>query len=253
MTPDSLTARVAALLASRPPSWPVHPLPLNDGDLARMIDHTLLRPDATPEAVETLCAEARQHGFASACVAPVHVRDAVRLLHGSGVRVCTVIGFPLGAVTTATKGFEASRALLDGAEELDMVLPVGLLKAGRTGEVLADIRTVTGVARTAGAVTKVILETALLTDAEKAAACLLALEAGADFVKTSTGFASAGATTDDVGLLRHVVRAAAGVKAAGGIRTRDQALAMIAHGATRLGTSAGVAILHATGDSRGGY
>jgi deoxyribose-phosphate aldolase len=243
MTPYSLTARVAALLASRPPSWPVHPLPANDGALARMIDHTLLRPDATPEAVETLCAEARQHGFASVCVAPLHVRDTARLLHGSGVRVCTVIGFPLGAAATATKGFEASRALLDGAGELDMVLQVGLLKAGRTAEVLEDIRTVTGVARTAGAVTKVILETALLTDEEKVVACLLAREAGADFVKTSSGFAPSGATTADVALLRHAVGTAMGVKASGGIRTREAALTMIVHGASRLGTSAGVAIL----------
>jgi len=243
MTPDSLNARVEAILASRLPSPPARPAPADDAALARMIDHTLLKADATPAAVETLCAEAREHRFGAVCVNPVHVPLASRLLHGSDVRVCTVIGFPLGASAAATKGFEASRALLDGATELDMVIPVGLLKAGRTDDVLEHIRAVARVARSRGAVTKIILETALLTDAEKAAGCLLAREAEADFVKTSTGFGPAGATTADVALLRHAVGSAMGVKASGGIRTREDALAMIAHGADRLGTSAGPAIL----------
>ena len=219
-------------------------------ELARLIDHTALKPDTTEARIRTLCEEARRYGFAAVCVNPCYVPLASELLQGSEVAVCTVVGFPLGANRTAIKAAEAEQAIRDGAAELDMVQNIGLLKSGRLREVLEDIRAVVEVARAARPpagrdriLVKVILETALLTDAEKETACRLALEAGADFVKTSTGFAGGGATVEDVALMRRVVGDRMGVKASGGIRTRAQAEALVAAGASRLGTSAGVALV----------
>jgi len=219
-------------------------------ELARLIDHTALKPDTTEARIRTLCEEARRYGFAAVCVNPCYVPLAAELLRGSTVAVCTVGGFPLGANRTAIKAAEAEQAIRDGAAELDMVLNIGFLKSGRLREVLEDIRAVVDVARAARPpagrdriLVKVILETALLTDAEKETACRLALEAGADFVKTSTGFAGGGATVEDVALMRRVVGDRMGVKASGGIRTRAQAEALVAAGASRLGTSAGVALI----------
>ncbi len=219
-------------------------------ELARLIDHTALKPDTTEARIRTLCDEARHYGFAAVCVNPCYVPLAAELLQDSPVAVCTVVGFPLGANRTAIKAAEAEQAIRDGAAELDMVLNLGLLKSGRHRAVLEDIRAVVDVARQAPPppgrdriLVKVILETALLTDAEKEHACRLALEAGADFVKTSTGFAGGGATVEDVALMRRVVGDRMGVKASGGIRTRAQAEALVAAGASRLGTSAGVALV----------
>ncbi len=219
-------------------------------ELARLIDHTALKPDTTEARIRTLCDEARHYGFAAVCVNPCYVPLAAELLQDSPVAVCTVVGFPLGANRTAIKAAEAEQAIRDGAAELDMVLNIGFLKSGQLREVLEDIRAVVEVARAARPpagrdriLVKVILETALLTDAEKEHACRLALEAGADFVKTSTGFAGGGATVEDVALMRRVVGDRVGVKASGGIRTRAQAEALVAAGASRLGTSAGVALV----------
>ncbi len=219
-------------------------------ELARLIDHTALKPDTTEARIRTLCEEARRYGFAAVCVNPCYVPLAAELLQDSPVAVCTVVGFPLGVNRTAIKAAEAEQAIRDGAAELDMVLNIGLLKSGRHRAVLEDIRAVVDVARQAPPpsgrdriLVKVILETALLTDAEKEHACRLALEAGADFVKTSTGFAGGGATVEDVALMRRVVGDRMGVKASGGIRTRAQAEALVAAGASRLGTSAGVALV----------
>ncbi len=217
--------------------------PLDNSTLAGMIDHTLLKPDATPEQITRLCEEARTHHFASVCVNPVNVRQAAELLHGSGVKVCSVAGFPLGASLPEVKAYEAQKAIEDGATEVDMVINIGALKAGQDVQVLADIRQVVEVAHAADALVKVIIETCLLTDAEKVRASLLAKQAGADYVKTSTGFSTAGATAADVALMRKTVGPQMGVKAAGGIRTRQDAEAMVEAGATRLGASAGVKIL----------
>ena len=217
--------------------------PLTRAELARLIDHTLLKPEATPAQIERLCAEARTHGFASVCVNPTHVRLAARLLRGSGVAVCSVVGFPLGAGLPQVKAFEAAEVVRLGAGEVDMVLNIGALKAGDHALVLRDIRAVVRAARAGGALVKVILETCLLTDDEKRAACRLVQQARADFVKTSTGFSTGGATVADVALMRAAVGPKMGVKAAGGIRSLAEAQAMVAAGATRLGTSAGVALL----------
>ncbi len=229
-------------------------------ELARLIDHTALKPDTTEARIRTLCDEARRYGFAAVCVNPCYVPLAAELLQGSAVAVCTVVGFPLGANRTAIKAAEAEQAIRDGAAELDMVLNIGFLKSGRLQEVLEDIRAVVDVARAARppagrdrTLVKVILETALLTDAEKETACRLALEAGADFVKTSTGFAGGGATVEDVALMRRVVGDRMGVKASGGIRTRAQAEALVAAGANRLGTSAGVALIQDTASDPESY
>ncbi len=211
-------------------------------DLGPYIDHTLLKPDATDAEVTALCAEAREHRFASVCLNPIWVRRASELLSGSGVLVCTVIGFPLGANHPDVKAFEARRALQDGAQELDMVIEIGALKSRDYRLVERDIRGVVDAARCRAAV-KVIIETALLSRDEKVAACSLAKAAGADFVKTSTGFAAAGATVEDVRLMREVVGDEMGVKAAGGIRDPETALAMVAAGATRIGASASVKIV----------
>lgn len=223
-----------------------------DRALARYIDHTLLKPDATSRQVEQLCAEAREYHFASVCVNPTFVPLCARLLRGSDVVVCTVIGFPLGATTIETKAFEARQAIRDGAREVDMVLAIGRLKAGENEYVRRDIARVVEAAHDGGALCKVILETALLTDEEKVIASTLAVRAKADFVKTSTGFASGGATVHDVALMRAAVGQAAGVKASGGIKGLSDAQALIAAGATRIGASAGVRIVaEARGEAAG--
>lgn len=213
-------------------------------ELARLIDHTLLRPEATREQVIALCQEARTYHFASVCVNPAYVALAVDMLAGvEDVLVCTVIGFPLGATLPAVKAFEAEQVIALGAREVDMVQNVGALKSGDLDLVRQDMVAVVEVAHAHGALCKVILETALLTDEEKIAACNLARDVGADFVKTSTGFGPGGATVHDVALMRQTVGPTMGVKASGGIRTYADALAMIRAGATRIGASAGVRIL----------
>ncbi|NLE76181.1 MAG: deoxyribose-phosphate aldolase [Chloroflexi bacterium] len=216
---------------------------LSPSAVAAYIDHTLLKPEATPGQVEALCAEARAHRFAAVCLNPCYVPLAAGLLQGSPVAVCTVVGFPLGATLAEVKAHEADRCLALGAREVDMVICVGALKAGQDAQVQADIHGVVQAAQAHGGLVKVIIEAALLTEAEKVRACQLAQAAGAHFVKTSTGFGPGGATVDDVALMRRVVGGALGVKAAGGIRTYAQALAMIEAGATRIGASAGVAIV----------
>lgn len=212
-------------------------------DLASHIDHTLLKPEAAEGDIRKLCSEAREHNFVAVCVNPVWVSLAATELRGTPVKVCTVIGFPLGATTTLTKQIEARDAIAAGALELDMVLCLGALKSGRTDLVRRDIEAVVQISE-GRALVKVILETALLTHAEKLEACALAKAAGAHFVKTSTGFAGGGATVEDVRLMREAVGPLMGVKASGGIRDRETALAMIAAGASRIGASASIAILN---------
>jgi deoxyribose-phosphate aldolase len=213
--------------------------------LAGLIDHTLLKPDATPDKISQLCAEALQYHFASVCVNPTNVSLCAQLLKGSTVKVCTVIGFPLGANTTQVKVFEAMCAIADGAAEVDMVINIGGLKSGNRALVKSDIEAVTAAAHQAGAITKVIIETALLTDDEKVTACLLAKDAGADFVKTSTGFSGGGANVHDIELMRKTVGPKMGVKASGGVHDLAEARALVAAGATRIGASAGVKIVQA--------
>jgi deoxyribose-phosphate aldolase len=213
-------------------------------EIARYIDHTLLRPDATAFQIETLCTEAAEHVFASVCVNPCWVKACAKRLRGTPVKVCTVIGFPLGANAPEVKALEARRAIRDGAGEIDMVINVGALKSGDDALVLADIRGVVDAGRDGGALVKVIIETALLTDEEKVRACVLARRARADFVKTSTGFASGGATAADVALMAEATRGARmGVKASGGVKSLGDLRAMVEAGATRIGASAGVRIL----------
>jgi deoxyribose-phosphate aldolase len=211
--------------------------------VASMIDHTLLKPDATRANIEELCREAAQFKFATVCVNPTWVAQAARLLAGTGVKVCSVVGFPLGATTADVKAYETRRAIFDGAGEIDMVINVGALKSDDLRVVECDIQSVTGPCRDAGALSKVIIEAALLTDDEKVTACTLAKAAGADYVKTSTGFGPGGATAADVALMRRIVGAEMGVKAAGGVRDLEGMKAMIAAGATRVGASAGVKIV----------
>jgi deoxyribose-phosphate aldolase len=211
--------------------------------LARMIDHTNLRPEATREQIVRLCREAREHGFFAVVVNPDHVKLAVEELDQRDVKVATVIGFPLGATLTSVKRFEVNETLRLGAHEIDMVLNLGALKSGNREHALDDIRAVAEVTHDRGALLKVILETGLLTDDEKKLACELSVTAGADYVKTSTGFLGGGAIVTDVTLMRQVVGPKLGVKASGGIRTAATALAMIAAGASRLGTSSGIEIV----------
>ena len=215
----------------------------HDLDIAAMIDHTLLKPDATPDQIAQLCYEARKYGFASVCINPGHVKLCADLLRGSNVKVCTVIGFPLGATSPEAKVYETETALRDGATEIDMVINIGALKGGDNTWVARDIRGVVETAHNARAIVKVIIETSLLTDEEKVTACLLAKQAGADYVKTSTGFAGGGATVEDVALMRRVVGPEMGVKASGGVRTFEEARSMVQAGATRIGASAGVKIV----------
>lgn len=214
-------------------------------DLARYIDHTILKPDATAAEIDKLCAEAKEYRFAAVCINPTWVRRAADNLRGTDVAVASVIGFPFGASTTDIKAAEARRAIRDGASEIDMVINIGALKSGMRDLVREDIARVADACRESGAHSKVIIETALLTDEEKVVACRLAQQAKADFVKTSTGYASGGATVYDVALMREAVGPRMGIKAAGGIRTAEDARDMIAAGATRIGASAGIRIVTA--------
>jgi deoxyribose-phosphate aldolase len=219
-------------------------------EVAAMIDHTILKADATKEEVLQICREAKQYQFATVCVNAGWVAVAADELKGSGVGITTVVGFPLGATTTASKAAEAKFAIADGATEVDMVLNIGLLKSGDLEGVQRDVA---GVAEAVKglAVLKVILETGLLTDEEKVAACEICVKAGADFVKTSTGFGKGGATVEDIALMRRTVGPDLGVKASGGVRDRETALQMISAGATRIGASSGIAIV--TGGKGEGY
>lgn len=214
-----------------------------DQKVARMIDHTLLKPDATPDEIRTLCSEARTYSFASVCINPCYVKMCRDLLRGSVVKVCTVIGFPLGSTTTEVKRAEAEQAIQNGAEEIDMVINVGMLKQGEYDYVFNDINQVVLAGKRSRVLSKVIIETALLTDEEKIKACVLSKKAKADFVKTSTGFSKGGATAGDIALMRLVVGSDMGVKASGGVRTAEDARAMIASGADRIGASASVKIV----------
>ena len=214
-------------------------------DLAGMIDHTMLKSEATTSEIEKLCDEARKFSFASVCINPSYVSLCAKLLRGTDVKVCTVIGFPLGATLTAVKAFETEHAIRDGAGEVDMVINVGMLKSKQYDYVENDIFAVVSTAKRYRVLSKVILETGLLTDEEKVKGCVLAKRAGADFVKTSTGFGKGGATVGDIALMRRVVGSAMGVKASGGVRSREDALAMVAHGADRIGASASVKIVSA--------
>ena len=223
------------------------------GDLAHYIDHTLLRPDASAADIDRLCAEAAEHRFAAVCINPTWVHRAAENLRGTDVAVASVIGFPFGAGTTEVKALEARRAIRDGAREIDMVINIGALKSGMLDAVRDDIARVSDACREAGAANKVIIETALLTDEEKVIACQLARQAKADFVKTSTGYASGGATVFDVALMRETVGPTMGVKAAGGIRTAEDVQDMIAAGATRIGASAGVKIVTGEKGAHGNY
>jgi deoxyribose-phosphate aldolase len=219
-------------------------------DMARYIDHTALKPETTASDIDALCQEAEQYGFASVCVNPAWVKRAAADLRGSEVKVCSVVGFPLGAATSEIKAMETRRAIRDGAREVDMVINVGALRSADYETVSTDIEKVVDSAHEAGAIVKVILETALLTDEEKVIASSLARKAKADFVKTSTGFSGGGATVYDVALMRETVGPDMGVKASGGVRTASDVEDMIAAGATRIGASAGVQIVG--GDEGGG-
>jgi deoxyribose-phosphate aldolase len=218
-------------------------------EIARRIDHTLLKPDATREQIETLCREAREHGFATVCVNPTWVRLCADLLRGSETRVCTVAGFPLGATPPEVKAYEAGRVVEDGAAEVDMVMNVGALKSRDYRLVERDVAGVVAACHPRGASVKVIIEAALLTDDEKVKACVLSRVAGADFVKTSTGFGPGGATAADVALMRRVVGPSMGVKAAGGVRDLKAAQAMLEAGADRIGASVGVKIIQEAAQS----
>lgn len=216
---------------------------LTAAEIARLIDHTILKADASRDEVEKVCREALQYNFASVCVNPWNAPQASEILRGSDVKVCATVGFPLGATLPEVKVFETQRAIFHGAQEIDMVINIGALKSGQLAVVEADIRGVVEASHAGGAICKVIIETCLLTREEKIRATLAAKNAGADFVKTSTGFSTAGATPDDVRLMRETVGPGTGVKAAGGVRTLEDLLKMVEAGATRIGASAGVKIV----------
>jgi len=237
---DAGASRISATQGTKP----------SVASLARYIDHTLLKPEATKDEIIKLCEEAKEYRFASVCVNPVWVPICAERLRGTDVGVCAVIGFPLGANKPETKAFEAEQAIRDGATELDMVINIGALKSGMTKFVEEDISRVVEVAKPKGALVKVIIETALLTDEEKVKASFIAKLAGADFVKTSTGFSKGGATVEDVALMRRVVGSEVGVKASGGIKDPKTLLAMISSGATRIGASASVKIMKELGGER---
>jgi deoxyribose-phosphate aldolase len=213
------------------------------GSIASFIDHTLLKPEAGEADVLKVCAEAAEYHFKSVCVNPVWVKTVKKALRGSGVLTCSVVGFPLGATPTDVKTFEARGAVLDGADEVDMVINIAAARAGDKGALVEDIASVAEAVQASGAILKVIIETALLNDSQKVLACEAAVEAGADFVKTSTGFNGGGATAEDVALMRRTVGPGLGVKASGGVRSLEDAQAMIAAGATRIGASSGIAIV----------
>jgi deoxyribose-phosphate aldolase len=215
----------------------------NDVSLASYIDHTLLKPEASREQILTVCREAVEYSFKSVCVNPLWVSTVRTAVKGSGVLTCSVIGFPLGATTTESKVFEARGAVADGADEIDMVIDMAAARAGEKDVLVADILAVADAVHEQGAILKVIIETAMLSDEQKVLACEAAVEAGADFVKTSTGFNGGGATVEDVALMRRTVGPDIGVKASGGVRSLEDARAMIDAGATRIGASSGVAIV----------
>ncbi|NJK80673.1 MAG: deoxyribose-phosphate aldolase [Chloroflexaceae bacterium] len=243
---EQVAATVLPVIGMADVPWVVSPYPAARQFcelLAGCIDHTLLKPEATAPQIEQLCQEAIEYRFAAVCVNPLYVEQAARLLEGSSVNVCTVVGFPLGATTTATKLYEAQQAIQQGATEIDMVIQVGRLKVCDYRAIFDDINQVATACCRDAAMCKVIIETVLLTDEEKIAASLITSRAQATYVKTSTGFAGGGATEHDVALLRYVVGPTVGVKASGGIRTRAAALAMVSAGATRIGASASVAIV----------
>jgi deoxyribose-phosphate aldolase len=240
---DCCPHQVGGVLAAGASRLGLHASGGGTGEVAGLIDHTLLRPDASAKDIEMLCAEAAEFHFATVCVNPAWVALAARRLRGTSVGVCSVVGFPLGATTPDVKQYETRRAIFDGASEIDMVINVGALKSDDLHLVTADIEAATRPCRDAAVVSKVIIEAALLTDDEKVTACTLAKAAGADFVKTSTGFGPGGATVADVTLMRRVVGDGMGVKAAGGVRDLEQVKAMVAAGATRVGASAGVRIV----------
>jgi deoxyribose-phosphate aldolase len=218
-------------------------------EIAALIDHTILKADATRQDILKVCAEALEYGFASVCVNAYWVPLVAHRLEGSSVKVCTVVGFPLGATSTESKVAEASSAIREGAQEIDMVLNIGELRSGDFESVKVDIAAVVDASHALGAIVKVILETALLDDPQKIIACELAQAAKADFVKTSTGFSTSGATVDDVALMRRIVGPDMGVKASGGIRTLEDFQKMVAAGANRIGASAGVKIVEASRDA----
>ncbi len=221
-------------------------------NIAGMIDHTALKPETTKAQIEKLCSEAKEYGFASVCVNPCYVGLCSRLLKDSKIKVCTVIGFPLGATTSAVKAAEAAEAIRNGAAEVDMVINVGAIKLGDLDYVKEDIEAVVQAAK-GKALVKVILETCLLTDEEKKISCRICKEAGADFVKTSTGFSTGGATVEDIKLMRDMVKPLLGVKASGGIRDYETAKAMVEAGASRIGASASVAIANKEKSTGTGY
>jgi len=247
-TYECCPARIQGVLDAGASRLGLHAGEGGEGGVAAMIDHTLLKPEATATDIDTLCREAVEWKFATVCVNPTWVARAAGRLRGTDVGVCSVVGFPLGATTSDVKQYEARRAIFDGASEIDMVINVGALKSGDVRLVSDDVRAVVVACTERGVTSKVILETALLTDEEKVTACTLAKAAGADFVKTSTGFGPGGATAADVALMRRVVGAEMGVKAAGGVRDLRQVQEMVAAGATRIGASAGVRIVK---ESRG--
>lgn len=241
---ERIAAKVKEMLGKGGLASPAAAAPLTPAQVAQLIDHTLLKPDAMATDVEKLCAEARQHGFFSVCVNPVFVPQVKKLLQGCAVKVCCVVGFPLGAQDSQIKLLEARKAIREGAQEVDMVINVGALKGRNDALVLKDIRGVVEACKDGRALSKVILETSLLTDEEKVRACELSMKAGADYVKTSTGFSSGGATAEDVALMaRTVAPKKLGVKASGGVRTLADLLKMVKAGATRVGASASVKIL----------
>jgi deoxyribose-phosphate aldolase len=245
---DCCPTRVRGLIDAGASRLGLHAGGGRPGEVAGLIDHTLLKPEATRAEIEALCREAAEFQFATVCINPTWVSAARRLLQGTSVGVCTVVGFPLGATTPDVKAYETRRVIFDGAREVDMVINVGALKSGDLRTVEQDIAGVADTCREGGALSKVIIEAALLTDEEKVTACTLAKAAGADYVKTSTGFAKTGATIADVQLMRRVVGPEMGVKAAGGVRDLEQVKAMAAAGASRIGASAGVKIVR---ESRG--
>jgi deoxyribose-phosphate aldolase len=222
-------------------------------NLNQYIDHTLLKPEATLSQIEKLCQEAKENNFFSVCINSYYVKTCVQLLSGTSVKVCTVVGFPLGASTMETKRFEAMKAVAEGAKEIDMVMNISAVKSGNWQYVVDDMSSLAQVCHQQGAILKVILETCLLTEEEKKKACELAVKAGVDFVKTSTGFSTGGATIEDVKLMRSIVGPNIGVKASGAIRNTETAQAMIEAGATRLGTSASVDIVKGLNAGTGSY
>ncbi|UVJ40737.1 deoxyribose-phosphate aldolase [Arthrobacter sp. CJ23] len=215
----------------------------NEASIASYIDHTLLKPEASEAEVLKVCSEAAEYKFKSVCVNPIWVKTVTKALKGSGVLTCSVIGFPLGATPSDVKAFEARGAVLDGADEIDMVINMAAARAGDKGALVDDIKAVAEAVHTGGAILKVIIETSMLNDEQKVLACEASVEAGADFVKTSTGFNGGGATAEDVALMRRTVGPGLGVKASGGVRSLADAQAMIAAGATRIGASSGIAIV----------